>query len=170
MMLPTTTRSLTRQALRFSTSASSTSASQRVVVRCFGSTPSRSMVTKEERWTHETADKASQLLSSGGPNGAALDVKQLLPNIEARWKEMPKEEQYAVFRQLEEIQKKDWKELSLDEKKAGECLIGWQLSPPFAIVTIGERDGGRCLTRACKWPVCRADLLLVPLAGIHATL
>lgn len=35
---------------------------------------------------------------------------------------MSKVEQYAVYRQLEEIQRKDWKELSLDEKKAGE----WQ--------------------------------------------
>ncbi|PWN18010.1 hypothetical protein BCV69DRAFT_285608 [Microstroma glucosiphilum] len=34
---------------------------------------------------------------------------------------MSKVEQYAVYRQLEEIQRKDWKELSLDEKKAGEC-------------------------------------------------
>ena len=78
------------------------------------------MVTKEERWTHETAQKAQQLIGTAGQAGGALaDLKQILPNIEARWKDMAKEEQYAVFRQLEEVQKKDWKELSIDEKKAG---------------------------------------------------
>lgn len=46
----------------------------------------------------------------------------LLANIEASWKELPSEEQYQVYQQLGEIQKKDWKELSLDEKKAGESL------------------------------------------------
>ncbi|KAL7421220.1 Cytochrome c oxidase subunit 5B, mitochondrial [Cryptotrichosporon argae] len=42
----------------------------------------------------------------------------LLANIEASWKSLPAEEQYEVYQQLEEIQKRDWKELSIDEKKA----------------------------------------------------
>jgi cytochrome c oxidase subunit 4 len=32
---------------------------------------------------------------------------------------MTAEEQLVVHQQLEELQKKDWKKLSLDEKKAG---------------------------------------------------
>jgi hypothetical protein len=44
-----------------------------------------------------------------------------LANIEASWKNLPAEEQYEVYQQLEEIQKRDWKELTIDEKKAGEC-------------------------------------------------
>lgn len=44
----------------------------------------------------------------------------LLANIEASWKSLPAEEQYEVYQQLEELQKKDWKELTVDEKKAGE--------------------------------------------------
>jgi cytochrome c oxidase subunit 4 len=44
----------------------------------------------------------------------------LLANIEASWKNLPAEEQYEVYQQLEELQKRDWKELSTDEKKAGE--------------------------------------------------
>ena len=44
----------------------------------------------------------------------------LLANIEASWKDLPKDEQYQVYQQLGEIQKRDWKELSIDEKKAGE--------------------------------------------------
>jgi hypothetical protein len=42
-----------------------------------------------------------------------------LANIEASWKSLPAEEQYEVYQQLEEIQKRDWKELTIDEKKAG---------------------------------------------------
>jgi hypothetical protein len=50
----------------------------------------------------------------------------ILANIEASWKSLPAEEQYEVYQQLEEIQKRDWKELTIDEKKAGKlgfCLI-----------------------------------------------
>lgn len=49
-----------------------------------------------------------------------IQLSQVAPNIEARWNSMSKVEQYAVYRQLEEVQRKDWKDLSLDEKKAGE--------------------------------------------------
>ncbi|GFZ43738.1 hypothetical protein JCM24511_01458 [Saitozyma sp. JCM 24511] len=42
----------------------------------------------------------------------------ILANIEASWKNLPSEEQYEVYQQLEELQKKDWKELTVDEKKA----------------------------------------------------
>ena len=47
----------------------------------------------------------------------------ILANIEASWKDLPAEEQYDVYQQLGELQKKDWKELTLDEKKAGECGV-----------------------------------------------
>jgi len=41
-----------------------------------------------------------------------------LSNVEAQWEMMSNEEQITVHQQLEQLQKKDWKELSLDEKKA----------------------------------------------------
>ena len=44
----------------------------------------------------------------------------LLANIEASWKDLPSEEQYQVYQRLGELQKQDWRELTLDEKKAGE--------------------------------------------------
>lgn len=43
-----------------------------------------------------------------------------LSNIEAQWENMSRDEQLEVYGALEEIQKKDWKTLSLDEKKAGQ--------------------------------------------------
>ena len=81
------------------------------------STPriSRTLVTQEERWTLETARNAGAFIE--GPN--KVQLSHVVPNIEASWKTLSKEEQYGVFRQLEELQRKDWKELSLDEKKAG---------------------------------------------------
>ena len=42
-----------------------------------------------------------------------------LSNVEAQWERLSSDEQYQVHRQLEEIQKKDWRSLSIDEKKAG---------------------------------------------------
>lgn len=57
--------------------------------------------------THSTSNSSSPLLS----------------NIEANWIGLPQEEQYEVYRKLEEIQKRDWKELTVDEKKAGEWGI-----------------------------------------------
>ncbi len=76
----------------------------------------RTMVTKEERWTLEDARNAGGSFIEG-PNKVQLN--QVVPNIEASWKTLSKEEQYGVFRQLEELQRKDWKELNVDEKKAG---------------------------------------------------
>lgn len=81
----------------------------------------RTLVTQEERWTTATAKAAAQsnLIPDGSGKGG-VDLSLVVPNIEARWPKMSKEEQYGVFRQLEEVQRKDWKELSLDERKAGE--------------------------------------------------
>jgi Cytochrome c oxidase subunit IV len=42
-----------------------------------------------------------------------------LSNVEAQWERLTSEEQITVHHQLEELQKKDWRELSIDEKKAG---------------------------------------------------
>ncbi|KAI8450503.1 cytochrome c oxidase subunit IV-domain-containing protein [Phakopsora pachyrhizi] len=41
-----------------------------------------------------------------------------IANIEAAWKEMSAQEQESIFHHLESLQKKDWSQLSLDEKKA----------------------------------------------------
>lgn len=41
-----------------------------------------------------------------------------LSNVEAQWERLSSQEQLAVHQQLEEIQKRDWKTLSIDEKKA----------------------------------------------------
>ncbi|KAL4064810.1 cytochrome c oxidase subunit IV-domain-containing protein [Scleroderma yunnanense] len=53
------------------------------------------------------------------PAGAS-SAQSVIPlsNVEAQWEKMSKSEQTLVHRQLEELQKKDWKLLSIDEKKA----------------------------------------------------
>jgi cytochrome c oxidase subunit 4 len=82
------------------------------------------MTTRDETWTQETmraAEQSNLIPDKSGKGGVDLSV--VVPNIEARWGQMSKEEQYGVFRQIEELQRKDWKELSLDEKKAGECCF-----------------------------------------------
>ena len=42
-----------------------------------------------------------------------------LSNIEAQWEKLSRDEQITVHRQLEQLQKRNWKELTIDEKKAG---------------------------------------------------
>lgn len=42
-----------------------------------------------------------------------------LSNVEAQWERLSSDERLAVHEQLEQLQKKDWKQLSIDEKKAG---------------------------------------------------
>ena len=42
-----------------------------------------------------------------------------ISNVEAQWEKLSPEEQLTVHQQLETIQKRDWKTLSIDEKKAG---------------------------------------------------
>ncbi|KAG8931526.1 Cytochrome c oxidase subunit 5A [Tulasnella sp. 419] len=41
-----------------------------------------------------------------------------LSNVEAQWKHLSPDERAEVHKQLEDIQKRDWKTLSIDEKKA----------------------------------------------------
>ena len=53
-----------------------------------------------------------------------------LSNVEAQWEKLTADEQLTVHQQLEELQKRDWKTLSLDEKKAGACIQPFlELSP-----------------------------------------
>jgi cytochrome c oxidase subunit 4 len=46
-----------------------------------------------------------------------------LSNVEAQWATLNSSEQATVHQQLEELQQKDWKTLSLAEKKAGALLL-----------------------------------------------
>ncbi|PWN96398.1 putative cytochrome-c oxidase chain V precursor [Tilletiopsis washingtonensis] len=82
------------------------------VLRASRGAASRSLVTKAERWTPQ------QIRAIDAAGLPSVDLASTLPNIEARWAALDKEHQYAVFRQLEELQRKDWKELSTDQKKA----------------------------------------------------
>ncbi|KAG6329663.1 hypothetical protein ID866_9427 [Astraeus odoratus] len=54
--------------------------------------------------------------ASAAPSSAQSVIP--LSNVEAQWEKMTKGDQALVHRQLEELQKKDWKQLSVDEKKA----------------------------------------------------
>ncbi|KAG9313311.1 cytochrome c oxidase subunit IV-domain-containing protein [Chiua virens] len=58
--------------------------------------------------------------SSSSSSGSAATTASVIPlsNVEAQWEKLSKSDQASMQRQLEEIQKKDWKTLSVDEKKA----------------------------------------------------
>jgi hypothetical protein len=50
-----------------------------------------------------------------------------LSNVEAQWEKLSQEDKITVHSQLEALQKKDWKTLSIDEKKAGEFFFSFIL-------------------------------------------
>lgn len=118
----------------------------------------RSIVTQAERWTPETARLAAQsnlIPDESGKGG--IDLATVVPNIEARWAKMSKEEQYGVFRQLEELQRKDWKELSLDQKKAGMCLfpkILWRRMAATWYLVFQSHQQSTLMARIPFAPVC----------------
>ncbi|KAF9053283.1 cytochrome c oxidase subunit IV-domain-containing protein [Panaeolus papilionaceus] len=62
-----------------------------------------------------TADLAS---SSSAPASSSRVAPVHLSNVEAQWAKLSSEDKAAVHEQLEALQVKDWKELSIDEKKA----------------------------------------------------
>ncbi|KAH9930669.1 cytochrome c oxidase subunit IV family [Fomitopsis serialis] len=61
---------------------------------------------------------ASGHASATSPASSSSPAAIPLSNVEAQWEQLSTDEQLTVHQQLEEIQKKDWKSLSLDEKKA----------------------------------------------------
>lgn len=52
-------------------------------------------------------------------NHSSSETALPLSNVEAQWEKLSREEKIDIHRQLERLQKKDWKVLSIDEKKAG---------------------------------------------------
>ena len=65
------------------------------------------------------ATAAAHPAAASSSSATASEAVVPLSNVEAQWEKLSKDEQSIVHRQLEDIQKKDWKTLSIDEKKAG---------------------------------------------------
>ncbi|KAL1409628.1 Cytochrome c oxidase subunit 5B, mitochondrial [Vanrija albida] len=64
------------------------------------------------------ATRAASTSSIHVVSSRSNETAPLLANIEASWSKLPSAEQFEVYQQLEDIQKKDWNELTVDEKKA----------------------------------------------------
>jgi cytochrome c oxidase subunit 4 len=80
----------------------------------------RRLATATVNQVHLNSVASSSIGASGGRIAPIP-----LSNIEARWELMTGEDKLSVHEQLEALQVKDWKELSLDEKKAGKsCYKG----------------------------------------------
>ncbi|WFD25711.1 Cytochrome c oxidase subunit 5B, mitochondrial [Malassezia nana] len=94
----------------------------------------RTVITKSERWTPAMATDAQRILE--GPN--SQDLTKVLPNIEGKWANMAKEEQYSVYKALEELQRKNWVELSTDEKKAAYFVSYGPYGPRKPVVPPGQ--------------------------------
>lgn len=75
--------------------------------------------------TANAAHVASDGASSSSVASPASRSASIIPlsNVEAQWATLSAEDKAIVHEQLEVLQKKDWKELSLDEKRAGTCFL-----------------------------------------------
>lgn len=68
-----------------------------------------------------TADPAHVAGATSAPASASpKKVNIPLNNIEQHWSKLSEGEQSALYDELQVLQKKDWKQLTLDEKKACE--------------------------------------------------
>lgn len=94
-----------------------------------------------------------------------------LSNVEAQWATLSPSEQTAVHQQLEELQRKDWKTLSLAEKKAGtsssyliphaitlfsSCLLvgGFAMCFPSHILVLSFSRSSLLCRVWSAWPSC----------------
>ncbi|KAL4256051.1 Cytochrome c oxidase subunit IV superfamily protein [Pleurotus pulmonarius] len=64
------------------------------------------------------ATAASHVSASASPSSTLKHSAVPLGNVEAQWANLNQDDKSLVIEQLEELQKKDWKQLSIDEKKA----------------------------------------------------
>ncbi|CDO68631.1 hypothetical protein BN946_scf184996.g62 [Trametes cinnabarina] len=72
------------------------------------------------RPAHRAFAAAATSSPSATASAASASLEPVVPlsNVEAMWERLSPEEQSVIHQQLEEIQKRDWKTLSIDEKKA----------------------------------------------------
>jgi cytochrome c oxidase subunit 4 len=82
----------------------------------------RTMATTTQPMPSAAASEESHLNVDNAKRARQTRVASDIPlsNVEAQWDRLSAEEQAAVYGRLEEIQKRDWNTLSIDEKKAGE--------------------------------------------------
>ena len=89
--------------------------------------PRRVLLNAPRCYATATANPVHVVSHTSTSSGAAIP----LSNVEAQWEKLTPEEQVTVHQQLEELQKKDWKELSIDEKKAGKSIM--TMSHPLSL-------------------------------------
>ena len=85
-----------------------------------------------------------------------------LSNVEAQWASLSPAEQTTVHQQLEELQRKDWKTLSLAEKKAGGSICSYLISSPPSLV--GGRRRGRQSVELVIYASCTVQPIMLRLA------
>ncbi|KIK63718.1 hypothetical protein GYMLUDRAFT_162296 [Collybiopsis luxurians FD-317 M1] len=87
--------------------------------------------------TANPAHVASASAASSSPSSSKASIVSL-SNVEAQWDHLSVEEKSTVYQHLEEVMKKDWKELSLDEKKAAYYVAFGPHGPRAPVSKPGE--------------------------------
>lgn len=73
----------------------------------------RGVVTAAERWNEDDWHQAHALVKTG-----SVDLSRNIPDIEGKWESLGKPQQIATWVLLEDVMKKDWNEMTDNEKRA----------------------------------------------------
>ncbi|KAF4576379.1 Cytochrome c oxidase subunit 5A [Pleurotus pulmonarius] len=105
------------EALVASAAATEVEVTKRLVTLAEASVICPGIVCKEASATtaHKLVTLAETVLSLKSARATHVALKG---NVEAQWANLNQDDKSLVIEQLEELQKKDWKQLSIDEKKA----------------------------------------------------
>ncbi|KAF9260017.1 COX4-domain-containing protein [Marasmius fiardii PR-910] len=109
--------------------------------------------------TANPAHVASAPTSSPSPTRTTKQSVIPLGNVEAQWAKMSVEDKTTVHEQLEEIMKKDWKQLSIDEKKAAYYVSFGPHGPRAPTSQPGD-----------NWKIFGAVVALIGVSGVVSAL
>jgi len=99
----------------------------------------RATIPAARRCLATTANPAADVASSAPAATSSRSTAAIpLSNVEAQWAKLDADEKTSVHDQLEVLQKKNWKELSIDEKKAAYYVAFGPHGPRTPVSQPGE--------------------------------
>ncbi|KAG8841231.1 Cytochrome c oxidase subunit 5A [Serendipita sp. 411] len=101
--------------------ATTTGSTSATASKSFVSSFSTTSAAQSPSFSPSSSASHATTLSDKSASSGVNTGESIIPlsNIQAQWESMTEQERSLVHRQLEELQAKDWKSLSLDEKRAG---------------------------------------------------
>ncbi|KAJ3369552.1 hypothetical protein HDU91_007112 [Kappamyces sp. JEL0680] len=108
-----------------------------------------------------------------GSSSASLSAVSPFTNIEARWSKLPLAEQGALADRLGELQKGDWKDMSMEEKRAAYyiAVFGWVagfIGLAYVLWLQSDKLLPKLVTRTPEWKAAEAQLMIEQKMNPHS--